>query len=316
MTRAKQTLLLVDPLTLTGQELGRALSDPSELALELRAVHTRDDDEQQIVELSGQTALAPPLRRADELEGCAAIVVTSDTDSPHHEQVEDFARANPEVPLVDLSRLARFAAMTSPAAGRPALRPSPPHVRVAHPALVAAVGLTAAIAHLDPAWASLTAVDPVSAFGRDAIEGLARQAARRLQGDPVEELIRGEVLAFNLIARRTDRLAEEAAALLPGIPTTVSLTQSGTFHGHLLNLTMGLAAEIDESDLLDAWAATTSIVVEGPPLRLDVVTQTDTIWVTRPQLARDHRSFSVIAMLDGLRVGGALTAIEILKALL
>ena len=50
--------------------------------------------------------------------------------------------------------------------------------------------------------------------------------------------------------------------------------------------------------------------------RAALATETDQLAIIRPRLSRDNRHLATIAMLDGLRIGGAATALEVLLSIL
>ncbi len=308
-----QKLTLVDPLTLMGREIRDLLPGFPGLVNDLKHVHTAASDEHEVTELAGQPALVPPLESADDLEP-GPVVLATDTDTPRLEHVAAFLDRFPETLVVDAGRLERFADCTTAAGGGSTAVIGDRHLRLAHPALIAATTLLEPLAHLEPLGASVAVVEPVSIFGRDAVEGLARQAMKRLQGEPVSEEIGGHPLAFSMVALGADRLGEEAAQLLPGLPMVVTRCLSGCFHGHLVQIGITFEHAVHESDLEQAWQATPRITLVGLPLRLDTVTGSELIAVAPPELGSDRRTVALTAGMDGLRLG-ALTTLEILQSL-
>ncbi len=136
-----------------------------------------------------------------------------------------------------------------------------------------------------------------------------------MQGGKSEEAIGGHVLAFNQVAVDADALTEEAADLIPGIPLAVTRTLSGSFHGNLVHLTIEFPEPVDDPELREAFDASADIVVGETPISLDLVPDRDHVLLAPPQLSPDRRVVAITAMVDGLRIGGALTAVEILRAL-
>ena len=190
------------------------------------------------------------------------------------------------------------------------------HLRVAHPALFATSRVMEVLSPLSALRGTLAVVDPVSAFGREAIEILARQAAQRVQGAQVEEQIHGQILAFNAVAVESDELQEDASLLFPDLPLAVTRTLSGHFHGHLAHLGLSLEQRLDGGDLRDALSQAEGLVIESLPVSLDGVPDRDEVIVTPPWISPDGKQLALTMMADGLRVGGALTAVEILQAIL
>ena len=308
-------ILITDPLTLIGREFLRCLEDAPDLAVEVDYRHTSTDDEHQIAELGAKPGLVPPLDDPAEIAGLGVVVVTSDTETERTGHLEDLLIRHPEVTLVDVSRLPRLAELTIPAIGETVGTTDRWHLRVAHPSLVAAAKILIALRPLEPIRGSVAAVDPVSAFGRGALESLANQAGHRMQGGSPDESIGGHVLAFNQVAVDADALNEEAADLIPGIPLAVTRTLSGCFHGHLAHIAIELAEPVDDPELRDAFDTADDIVIGEPPISLEVVPDRDHVLLAPPQLSPDRRIVSMTAMMDGLRLGGALTAVEILRAM-
>ena len=309
-------ILIIDPLTLIGREFIRCLDDAPDLAVEVNYRHTSTDDEQQIAELGANPALVPPLDDPGEIAGLGIVVVTSDTETERTGHLEDLLIRHPEVTLVDVSRLPRLAELTAPAVGDTVARTDRWHLRVAHPALVAAAKILTALQPLEPIRGSVAAVDPVSAFGRGALETLVDQARSRMQGGDPDHAIGGHVLAFNQVAVDADSLTEEAADLIPEIPLAVTRTLTGCFHGHVAHLAIEFAELVDDSELRDAFDAATDIIVGEAPISLEVVPDRNHALLAPPQLSPDCRIVSLTAMVDGLRLGGALTAVEILHAMI
>ena len=308
-------ILIVDPLTLIGREFVRCLEDIPDLAVEVDYRHTSTDDEQQISELGAQPALVPPLDSPEEIAGPAIVVVTSDTETERTGHLEDLLIRHPEVTLVDVSRLPRLAELTTPAIGATTARTDRRHLRVAHPALVAAASVLTALREFEPVRGSVAAVDPVSTFGRGALETLVHQAGHRMQGDNPDHAIDGHILAFNQVAVDADALTEEAADLIPDVPLAVTRTLSGCFHGNVAHLVLELAEPVDDPELREAFDTAQDIVVGEAPISLEVVPDSDHVLLAPPQLSPDRRIVALTAMMDGLKLGGAQTAVEILRAL-
>jgi aspartate-semialdehyde dehydrogenase len=311
MSPATRKICLIDPLTLLGRELLRLLAEHPNLANEIQYTHTDPDDEQQIAELDGSPALVPPLLSVDELAGCGVIIVCSDQDSPRFDHLEQLLDTSPDTVLVDTSRLERFWDLTRPAVGGLVAAESPARLRVAHPALIATHCLLDGLRPFDPTGITVAGVEPVSTHGRQAIEMLAQQAVQRIQGQEVSERIGDQVLAFNLVVGLGDRLTEEAAQVLECPLVAFSLVRSGCFHGHIAQIGVHLKGPVSEVELLDAWEADPRISLNEAPLGLDSVIDCEQVVVTSPSISPDRHTISVTAMVDGLLIGGALTALEI-----
>ena len=101
--------------------------------------------------------------------------------------------------------------------------------------------------------------------------------------------------------------------MVPNVPLAVTRSLSGVFHGHLAHLGLVFADRVDPDDVRDALSQTEGIEIADLPVSLDGVADRDFAIITPPVMSPDGRQLAVTAMADGLRVGGALTAIDILE---
>jgi aspartate-semialdehyde dehydrogenase len=306
---------IVDPLTLLGREALQLLAGDPFLASDLSYHHTADDDEHQIAELAGQPALVPPIDDADDLAGADAVLVASDQPTSRLEHVKRFAESHPDTPIVVMGQLPGWWEELPPAAGADPDR-AEVHLRVAHPALVALWTLVSALDQLEPTRVVVAALEPVSAGGTDDVERLARQAALRLQGAAVEELIDDRVLAFNLVAADDGDLNRDAALLLPKLEVAATRMATGCFHGHAANIGISFRSGVEQHEVLEALREDERFADPDLPLSLDACVESGLIALSIPRLSGDGTLLAVTAMVDGLRVGGAATALQILRSLL
>jgi hypothetical protein len=298
-----------------GRELESLLPALPALSEGLRHLHSGTEDEHQIAELGGVPALVPPLALPQDLEGCLAIVLAAETDSPRLDLLEAHLALHPDTPLVVIGSATRFARRFRPAVGLPGARLPGPQVRVPHPAAVAAALLLEPLRHLDPVCLAVAALEPVSAFGSTGVEALAAQAARRLQGGESEESIDGRTLAFNLVTVDAGDLAADLGALLPDLQIAATRAVLGVFHGHVAHLTLRFAEPRRVEEVEESWRASGDLALVEQA-SLNDVTERDRVFVTRPHLSGDRRTLAVTAMADGLRIGGALTAIRLLTSMI
>ncbi len=307
-------ILILDPLTLRGRELLSSLDRLEDRVGDIAFLHTDLDDEHQIADTAVGPALVPPLAGSDDLDGVDTILVASDGWSSRHEHLLAHLDANPDVALVDLSRLDQLWDRTHPSVGR--ADEESRQLRVAHPALIATSRVVEVLAPFGALRGSLAAIDPVSVLGREAIELLASQARQRMIGEPVEDRILGHILAFNLVATDNGALQKESAVLLPDVPLAVSHTYAGCFHGNFAHLGLSLPRPLTPADVVDALSQADGVKNSDYPLGLDTVPDRDELLVGPPALSADGVQLALTLMVDGLRIGGALTAIDILDSLL
>lgn len=315
MPRMHSKIALIDPLTLVGKEVLRRLSQ-SEYGFELALFHTRADDEHLVADVAGGTGLVPPLSGPDDLAGCDAVVAATEVASDRVGHIARFLETHPEAPFVGTGGRDVLAGVGAPAACAPTQRPSPPHLRTAHPCLVSAHAVLRPLADLDPATLSIIALEPASAHGAGGIEELARQAAARLRGEPAQPGGGGQVTAFSIVADASWEFAEEAARLFPALPVSAATAAGGWFHGHAAAISVTFPSPVTGAEIMDRWEGSEQLAVGDELLRLDSVVDRHEVLIGPPRLSGDGRVLSVVAMADGLLIGGAATALELLLSLL
>ncbi len=311
---APAKILVLDPLTLLGREFTDSAGSLPQSVPEMEFRHTLIEDEHEIVELGGGPALVPPLNDPDELDGFDAVFVTSEELGSRHDHLLAWMDQRPGSALIDLSRLEPLLDRTAPSDG--SISGETRHLRVANPAIVAAARVIRLLEPLDVLGGTLAVLEPVSAHGRDAIELLARQAGHRMQGAKVTELIYDQVRAFNEIVVDSGDLQEEAAHVLPKFPLAVTRTLTGVFHGHVAYLGLNFAHPVERDEFDHVFAHTEEVEMAVTPLRLDLIPDNDKPLLAPPVLSLDGTQAAMTLMMDGLRVGGALTAIDILQNLI
>jgi hypothetical protein len=308
------TILILDPLTLKGRELLSCSDRLGETVAEWQFRHTDLDDEHQIADIGSGPVLVPPLEGPDNLVGANVIVVASDGWSSRHEHLRAHLDDHPDTLLLDLSGFTELRSITIPTIGGKA--PEARQLRLGHPALYATSRVAEVLSFFGMVGGSLAVVDPASAFGHEGVEILARQAAQRVQGAQVDERIQGHILAFSTVAIESDELQEDAGLLFPEMPLAVTRTLSGCFHGHLAHLSLCFERRLETDEVGEALGQADQLEIQPLPLHLDSVPDRDGVIVTPPWFSPDGRQLALTMMADGLRVGGALTAVEILESIL
>ena len=307
---------LIDPLTLLGHQILELVPRFKNIAGRIALFNTAEEDDHQVADVGGQPMLVPPLESGDELDACSAFLVASDTSSPRLQTLIDHLERHPNLSLVDCGHLEELRQMTLPAvpAGTPG--PEAHRIRVPHPAAVAAIRTLRPLMDLGPIALDVMAMEPVSAFGRDAIGRLARQATARLQGQQAEHDIGGETLAFSSVAAPAGDLQEDLTILLPDLAVAAGRLLTGWFHGHVTRMAVMFDVPVEPDDITSRWKDATATRLVGDPLRLDAVVNQEEILLAVPALAANHRVLAVTAMSDGLLIGGAVTALELLSSLM
>jgi hypothetical protein len=268
--------------------------------------HTDLDEEHQIADMSAGPALVPPLEGTEDFAGADVIVVASDGWSSRHEHLLTHLDDNPGIFLLDLTGLENLRDRTTPSTGD--VGPDSRHLRVAHPALFAVSRVFEVLSHLGALRGSLAVVDPASAYGREAVEILARQAAQRAQGAPVEDRVHGHILAFNSVAVESDDLQEDASLILPELPLAITRILSSSFHGHLAHFGLSFQHRVEPDDVRDVLAQAEAIEIDSLPLSLDSVPDRENVVIAPPSLSPDGTQLALTMMADG--------AVEILEQLI
>ena len=73
---------------------------------------------------------------------------------------------------------------------------------------------------------------------------------------------------------------------------------------------------LEAGDVREVLTQADGLSIQSLPLNLDSVPDRDGVIVTPPWFSPDGLQLALTMMADGLRVGGALTAVEILEAIL
>jgi len=314
------TLTVLDPTSLLGRDLAEAAAR-SLPELRLRWFHTRADAESLIVEIAGNAALVPPLADPEELSGSAAVVVTEPPAGTVAEGVLDWLAANPGVALVDCSQpgvagdRARTVLDCLPG---PGIRL--PWYHLADPTLAAPVRFVSALDRLEPRTLHLTVMTPVAPLGAEALDELAQQGAARLSGQPVKRpRLLPAALAFDLApasAERAAALEAQLGELLPGVECTVQAVEAGVFHGTFAAVLLRCEAALTEDRVRALLRAAGGFRIsrrDEVPTTTVAVEHGAAITCAGVRAAGEWVGASLLA--DGLAVGGASAALEVVRAL-
>jgi len=304
--------VLMDPLTLLGKEtlaeLARRNFDFDQLAL----MHSLDVEESQVTAAGGHAMLVSRLEDTRELQGCRALILCSDVENERLEFLDRFLEVSPELVFVDASSISRYRNLGQALASGRHLGQST-RFRLASPALVMAVTLMDVLWQLEPRSLNLTALQPVSAIGRDGIEILARQSIQRLQGENISG--DEDVLAFNVTVDTEAAFSRDAEELFPGLETLVSLATGSCFHGHWLQLLCRVEEKIGVENVESAIRSSDRLRYVELPMNLNMVVDGKEILVGGIQVSPDGTHVQLQAMADGTRVAGGSILADILEQL-
>lgn len=307
-------ILLIDPLTLLGREITALLEGTANLGWTITPRHTNDDDEAVIADIRGEATVVPRLDDLDDLLDHDVAVVASDRDTAALASLAELVTAQPTMCLVDAARRPMLAPSTVATLGTAHDLDAHRLVRLAHPAVIAAELVLAAMEELAPRSVAIHAIEPVSAWGGHAIDTLAQQAIQRLRGEQPTDRIAGHVVAFSHVAVASDELSGEARRLLPGFQAVATRTLGGGFHGYLTQLTIALDEAASVSEIVDCWRATDTLEPVDTDLDVMSVAEADRVAVATPSVSDDGRLVAIVAACDGLRIGGATTLLKMLEA--
>ncbi len=308
-------IALIDPLSFVGKEISKLLPTwPGLSPASVDCFHTEADDEHQIAELGGEPALVPPLDDPGDLAHYDGVLIAADHEmTPRLEGLAEAIRDVPaDLPVIDAARTPGLHDVT-----RVVMAPQdgPLRYRVPAPPLVAAIHVLEAIAELLPQAIAIHVEEPASAFGKGGIEELAGQVTARLKGEPPSSGVLQGILAFNLRSLPDGGLNEEAETLLAPLETSVTRSAVGRFHGHTTHLAIVLGSPTTAGAFERCCRSSERLQLIPDGLDLSRVPDSASVLVGRPAVSSRGRLVTVTTAVDGLLLGGARTALELLAML-
>lgn len=299
-------IAIVDPLTLVGRATADMIAALFPEA-DLEFFHTSTEEDHQIAQVAGTAALVPPVKSAQDLADRDIVILASDVASARMKPIEEaIDGAESSWILIDAGSAGAFRHRTVPRWDHEGTRVGG-LFRPVDPAIAVTASIVGPMADLGLQRIGLGVVEPASLFGKSAVETLMHQAAQRLQGEPVTELIDGEIMAFNLTARSAGSLTDEAGLMLPGLDVAATRLSGSCFHGHFLTLSLHFEAEVEPEAVAERLAQAGGATLTPFPLRLDTLVDREGLWVTTPEPSSGGRSVTVQASFDGV----AITAVTV-----
>ncbi len=178
----------------------------------------------------------------------------------------------------------------------------------------------------------VTSLLSVSAEGKAAVDALAGQSARLLNGIPVEEGdYFGRQLAFNLLPLVPDaegsvskerRLVNEVRKVLQdeGLPVSASMIRSPVFYGHAQMVSFEALRPLAEEEARDAFTQTDDVELsEASEFPTQVADASGQVHLSVGCVQNDYGIPSQIqfwSVADNVRFGGALMAIKTAEKLI
>jgi len=179
----------------------------------------------------------------------------------------------------------------------------------------------------------VTSLLSVSAEGKAAVDALAGQSARLLNGIPVDEEgdYFGRQLAFNLLPTVPDaegsvseerRLVNEVRKILQdeGLPVSASMIRSPVFYGHAQMVSFEAMRPLAEEEARDAFTQTDDVELsEASEFPTQVADASGQVHLSVGCVQNDYGIPSQIqfwSVADNVRFGGALMAIKTAEKLI
>ena len=171
----------------------------------------------------------------------------------------------------------------------------------------------------------------VSSHGKSAVDGLAGESARLLNGVPAEEHFFGRQLAFNLLPQLADaegsvaserRLVEQVRKVLQddGLPIAVTSVQAPVFFGDSFSVSVQMAGPVDldaVNALLEAADSIELVEAGDYPTAVGDAVGQDVVYVGRVRHGVDDTSeLNLWLTSDNVRKGAALNAVQVAELLI
>lgn len=177
----------------------------------------------------------------------------------------------------------------------------------------------------------VTSLLSVSAYGKAAVDDLAGQSARLLNGIPFEPGLFPKQLAFNLLPLLADaqgsvseerRLVEQVRKVMqaPGLPLTVSCIQSPVFYGHAQSVHLETLRPISADEARELLAQTAAIQLsEEDDYPTQVGDASGNPHLSIGCVRNDYgmpEALQFWSVADNVQFGGALMALEVAERLM
>ena len=313
MSQNLPAICLLEPLSLLGRELLQVMDERDARPERVLGFHLSRENEQQVAEILGEPALVAPLTAVEQVPEETPLVIAGPVSEGRRPVLQALLAQRPNQPVLDL---AGAGLVQGPVlAGPPEESIRPPQVVLASPGAAAVSGLVRPLRELGVQAISAVVEVPASAWGREAVESLARRASARLQGLPAEEASGADSApAFDVVPNPEGRTAADLRQLLPGVEIAALEVRVGVFHGWIVHLGLGFAEPVHPERLGELWKTTGHIDLAGPEFRLSATVESDRIHVGPFAVSEGGGQVVVTAAVDGLRLAAA-AALEILPVL-
>lgn len=312
-------LVIVDPMTLVGEELREFLSHRRELWDEVRLLTTEPDSGGMVTEMAGSAKLVSPFDR-DSLAGANLVFFCG--DSGDREELADELPADSKAIVLDPQAEWRGALPTvagvnldAAHAQRLLISPAPTVILLAH--------LLFPIRALVKQDAVAQVLLPASASEQAGLEEIFEQTRAILSmRDERPTRVFGRQLAFNLLPKADPqgRWQDELSTVLgEETPIALQAIQAGVFHSLAVGLFLDFRDDPGRAQLRELWSQHPYIEPADEPALLGPIDaaarENVLLGEITPALGRPG-AYWVWAAMDNLTRGGALNAGEIAATLL
>lgn len=309
-------IAILDPTTLTGEELRQGLAQRKGVADRIALLTTEPDEADALTESAGEPALVRLLGAA-ALQGIDLIFVCGSIETARSALAGAEAGATVILLSVDADvddGIPVVAGINDERIhpGATILSPAPTVIAVAH--------LLHPLRDLNPTEAVATAIQPASTRGNAGLDELLDQTRKLLTFQQREKSsLFGGQMAFNILPAVAPRLTEQLASVVDA-PQDLALTilQGSVFHSLSVSLYVRFSHDPGIDAVRDALraAAVLELVDEASSLGPIDAAARDEILVGEviPNLS-PAAGYWIWATMDNLTRGGALNALEIAERL-
>jgi len=309
-------IAILDPTTLTGQELRQGLAQRRQLAERIALLTTETEEANALTEGAGEPMLVR-LLGAEALRGIDLIFVCGSIDPARGALAGADAGAtvilvSPDADVDDGVPVVAGINDERIRAGETILSPAPTVIAVAH--------LLHALRALDPIEAVATAIQPASTRGNAGLDELLDQTRKLLTFQQRDEpSLFGGQMAFNILPAVAPRLTEQLASVVDA-PQELALTvlQGSVFHSLSVSLYVRFDVDPGNDAVRAALGAAPILELVDEASSLGPIDAAARQEILVGEVLRNGGSapgYWIWATMDNLTRGGALNALEIAERL-
>jgi aspartate-semialdehyde dehydrogenase len=308
-------IAILHPTNLLGKELTETIENRAKQWREIRLLSTREEEIGTLTDAGGAAALVgrydpETLQGISTVYFCGPIAV----NRPLFDDLPSGATgvvlspdATPEdgVPVV--------AGVNTEAANLGTVLVSP------HPAVVLLAHLLHPLRELRPESAVATVIQPASMYDNPGLEELFEHTRNILtMSGQRSSAIFGTQLSFNLLPTTADALplGETLQRVIGDLPVSLQVVQGGIFHSVTVSLYLRFAGKATVQGIRKAFSRHPYLELAEHPKRLGPIDAAAHEKILFGTIHKDDLGgFWIWAVMDNLTRGGALNAVEVVKAI-